>query len=68
MRARVTETGLLVPKSLLDGFDEVDIHQEDHKITIVPLSRDPILNLGRAPLALDMTDGSEHHDDYLYPA
>lgn len=28
MRARVDQSGLLIPKSLLEGFDEVEILQE----------------------------------------
>ena len=66
MRARVTESGLLIPKDLLAGFDEVEIRQEPHKITIVPTSDDPIRNLGRTPLDARETDVSERHDEYLY--
>jgi hypothetical protein len=68
MKARVTQNGLLIPKALLEGFDEVEIRQEQHRITIVPLAGDPIRNLGRNPLDVDETNASEHHDDYLYPA
>lgn len=68
MRARVTQSGLLIPKALLEGFDEVEIRQEQQKITIIPLGIDPIRNLGRNPLDVDETDASEHHDDYLYPS
>lgn len=28
MKARATARGLLIPKALLEGFDEVEIHQE----------------------------------------
>ncbi|MFO1431993.1 MAG: hypothetical protein U1F76_17935 [Candidatus Competibacteraceae bacterium] len=68
MRARVTEDGLLIPKSLLEGFDEVEIRQEQQRITIIPLGGDPIRNLGQTPLDVDETDASEHHDNYLYPS
>ena len=68
MRARVTESGLLIPKSLLGGFDEVEIRQEQQRITIIPLGEDPIRNLGQTPLDVDETDASEHHDYYLYPS
>ena len=68
MRARVTQSGLLIPKALLEGFDEVEIRQEQQRITIIPLGIDPIRNLGRNPLDVDETDASEHHDDYLYPS
>ncbi len=66
MRARVTERGLLIPKDLLAGFDEVEIRQEPHRITIVPTGGDPVRSLGRAPLDAPETDASERHDDYLY--
>ncbi|MBK8168543.1 MAG: hypothetical protein IPK64_21560 [bacterium] len=66
MRARVTERGLLVPKELLAGFDEVEIRQEPHRITILPAGGDPVRNLGRTPLDAPETDASERHDDYLY--
>jgi len=38
MKARVTQNGLLIPKSLLDGFDEVEIRHELRKITIIELT------------------------------
>ena len=66
MRTRVNESGLLIPKHLLEGFDEVEIRQEQQMITIVPMSGDPIRKLGQAPLNACETDASEHHDDYLY--
>ncbi len=66
MKARVTERGLLIPKSLLKGFDEVEIRQEQRKITIIPLNSDPIRNLGQTPLDVCETDASEQHDNYLY--
>jgi len=67
MKARVTQNGLLIPKSLLDGFDEVEIRHELRKITITPLDNDPIRKLGQTPLEVRETDASENHDDYLYP-
>ena len=66
MKAKVTEQGLLIPKSLLEGFDEVEIRQEQQIITIIPMSGDPIRNLGRNPLIAPETDASERHDEYLY--
>jgi hypothetical protein len=68
MRARVTQSGLVIPKALLEGMDEVEIHQEQQKITIVPAARDPIWNLGLNPLDVNETNASEHHDEYLYPS
>jgi len=49
MTARVTEQGLLIPKDLLEGFDEVEVRREDHQLLILPVSEDPILHLGREP-------------------
>jgi hypothetical protein len=68
MRASVNQSGLLIPKSLLEGFDEVEIFQEKQRITIIPWRGDPNRNLGQNPLAIDETDVSEHHDDHLYPS
>lgn len=68
MRARVTQSGLLIPKALLEGVDEVEIHQEQQRIMIVPVAGDPIRNLGPNPLDVDETNASEHHDEYLYPS
>ena len=66
IKARVTEQGLLIQKYLLAGFDEVEIHQEQNRILIVPVMADPILQLGQQPVGGDVTDVSEHHDDYIY--
>jgi hypothetical protein len=68
MRASVDQSGLLIPKSLLEGFDEVEILQEKQRITIIPWRGDPIRNLGRNPLDAGEIDVSDHHDDYLYPS
>ena len=67
MRARVDQSGLLIPKSLLEGFDDVEIIQEKQIITIIPWRGDPIRNLSRNSLDADETNASDHHhDDYLY--
>jgi len=66
IKARVTEQGLLIPRYLLAGFDEVEIRQEQNRILIVPVMADPILQLGQQPVGGDVTDASEHHDDYIY--
>ncbi|NJN47145.1 MAG: hypothetical protein HC808_12425 [Candidatus Competibacteraceae bacterium] len=66
MKVRVTQSGLLIPKSLLEDCDEVEIRCEERKITIIPLDSDPIRRLGQTPLEVCETDASEYHDDYLY--
>ncbi len=69
MKTKVTEQGLLVPKELLEGFDEVEIRKEDHQLVIVPISSDdPILQLGTEPVLDGVDDASDHHDRYIYRA
>ena len=67
MKTKVTEQGLLIPKELLEGFYEVEIRKEDHRLLIIPIAEDdPIRRLGREPLLDDMNDVSVNHDRYLY--
>ena len=67
MRAKVTERGLLIPKEMLAGTEEVEIRKEDHRIVISLLTRpDPVLNLGERPVTCGTPDASKNHDDYLY--
>jgi virulence-associated protein VagC len=67
MRAKVTEQGVTIPKDLLEGIEEVEIHQENNHLVIVPIvKRDPILDLGKAPVPCGVSDASEQHDQYLY--
>jgi len=49
--AKVTEHGVLVPKRLLEGIDEVEIRKEQNVILIVPVvAGDPIFELGKQPI------------------
>ena len=67
MKTRVTSRGVLIPKRLLEGIDEVEIRKENNLILVVPVtSEDPILELGKQPIMADVTDASENHDRYLY--
>ncbi len=67
MRTKVTEQGLLIPREMLEGVDEVEIRKEENQILIVPLSgNDPILELGVDPIDDDVDDASVRHDRYLY--
>ena len=67
MKTKVTGQGLLIPKELLEGFDEVEIRKGDHQLLIVPVSGDdPILQLGQEPVLDDIHDASANHDRYLY--
>ena len=67
MRIKVTENGLLIPKVWLEGVDEVDIQKVQSMIIVVPVqAHDPILDLGKQPIRLDVADASLNHDQYLY--
>ena len=67
MRTKVTENGVLIPKMWLEGIDEEDIQKTQNMIIIVPVqAEDPILNLGKQPILLDVEDASLNHDRYLY--
>jgi len=67
MRVKVTKRGVVIPKDMLGGAEEVEIQKEDHRIVIALLSeRDPIFDLGKNPVECGVRDGAEHHDHYLY--
>jgi hypothetical protein len=67
VRTKVTENGVLIPKAWLQGIDEVDIQHTPDMILVVPVqAHDPILNLGKQPILLDVEDASINHDQYLY--
>jgi hypothetical protein len=67
MKTKVTEDGVLIPKHLLEGVDEVEIRQEQNAILVLPITcEDPILELGQHPIVDDVDDAAEHHDRYLY--
>jgi hypothetical protein len=74
MRTKVTENGVLIPKGWLEGVEEVDIQKTQNMIIVVPVqaevvpvqAEDPILNLGKQPILLDVEDASLNHDRYLY--
>jgi hypothetical protein len=67
MRTKVTANGVLIPKGWLEGIDEVEIQKAQNMIIIVPVQADdPIFNLGKQPILLDVEDASLNHDRYLY--
>ena len=46
---------------------EVEIHQAHNMIPVVPVQADdPILDLGKQPIILDVDDASLNHDRFLY--
>jgi hypothetical protein len=67
MKAKVTKRGLIIPKDMLAGAEEVEIRKEKHRIVISPVTKgDPILTLGKRPVECGVADASKHHDKYLY--
>jgi len=67
MKAKVTEQGLLIPKQLLEGIQEVDIRKHLNVLVIVPVANgDRILQLGSQPIIDSVDDASMNHDLYLY--
>lgn len=67
MKAKVTEEGLLIPKQLLEGIQEVEIRKQQDVLLIVPIVHDdPILGLGQNPVNCGVPDAAEYHDSYLY--
>lgn len=66
MIVKVTEQGLLVPKDLWWGLDEVEILGERNFIVVSAPGADPIFGLGQQPLTADENDASINHDDYLH--
>lgn len=67
MTIRVGEQGILIPKSMLPGVDEVELRREGNTLVIVPAkSDDPILGLGDEPVACGLPDAAEGHDQHLY--
>jgi len=67
MRSRVTYQGLLIPKAWLADADEVEILREEDRVVVVPVrTKDPIFELGKDPIEVDVDDASVNHDRYLY--
>ena len=67
MKAKVTETGVVIPKEFLEGIEEVEIRKADNLVLVMPTTKkDLILGLGQNPVECGAPDASEHHDRYLY--
>ncbi len=63
MTTKVTAQGVVIPKELLGNAEEVDIRKENNLIIISPVkAEDPIFQLGRNPVMIDIDDASENHD------
>jgi len=66
MKTKVTEQGVVVPKKFLKGTKEVEIRKDNSVILVVPVTEDPIFELGSQPIADDIADASANHDAYIY--
>ena len=67
MKAKVTDNGVVIPRELLEGVDQVEIQKEGGLIIVTPIiQRDPIMELGKNPVTCGVSDASEHHDRYIY--
>ena len=66
LKTKVTRQGVRIPKSLLEGVDEVEIRKENNLILVVPVVKDdPIFELGKHPVVGGVPDASEKHDLYV---
>lgn len=67
MIAKVNEQGLLLTPEMLQGATEVEIRPEQGRIVIqLDPKNDPIWQLGKNPVRLDISDASTNHDKYIY--
>jgi hypothetical protein len=67
MKTRVTEQGIIIPRDMLDGLDEVEIRRHDGMIIIVAAgAHDRIFDIGKDPIDTEVTDASVNHDSYIY--
>ena len=62
MKIKVTEQGLVVPKELLEGIQEVEIRRENFKTLVILIKLDPVSGLGSDQIDSSVTDASENHD------
>lgn len=69
MKLKVTTEGVVIPKKVLEDFEEVEIRKINGVIFVIPTTTlDPILELGKNPVVCGVPDASEHHETYLYSA
>lgn len=66
MKIKVTEQGVTIPKKFLKGLKEVEIRKENNLVLVVPVTDDPIFQLGSQPISDEIEDASENHDAYIY--
>lgn len=67
MRTKVGKNGVLIPKDLLTGVNEVEIRKQNGVIMVIPAGKeDPIYDIGKEPVACGVADASENLDKYVY--
>jgi hypothetical protein len=67
MKAKVTQRGVLIPKKLLRGVEEVEIRKRNGVILVVPKHKeDTVFKLGSKPIRCGAPDASENLDGYIY--
>ncbi len=67
MKVKVTNEGVVIPKTYLEGVEEVEIKKENGLIMVIPITdNDPIFELGKNPVECGIPNASEQHDKYIY--
>lgn len=70
MTIKITQAGIVIPRELLGGFEELeeaDVVRENGKIVVIPkIKHDPILDFGKHPVRTGIRDASVNLDQYLY--
>ncbi|MBF0209691.1 MAG: hypothetical protein HQK68_02275 [Desulfamplus sp.] len=67
MRLKVTEHGIVIPKSFFKGIEEVEVKKERNFIAILPKAKeDSIFKIGLNPVECGYPDASENLDMYIY--
>lgn len=65
MKAKVTNEGVQIPKSLLEGVKEVEIKKENGLILVLPLADESTLKRGSQPVEDEAGDAAENHSQYI---
>lgn len=67
MKVKVTEQGVVIPKELLEGVEEVEIRKENNLIVVRATNQaDPIFEMGTNPVSCGLANASEQPDSYIY--
>ncbi|HZA25743.1 MAG TPA: hypothetical protein VFA32_24635 [Dehalococcoidia bacterium] len=67
MKVKVTKHGVVIPKQLLEGVEEVDIRKKNGMIIVTSVGeQDPIWGLSKNPVKVGLPYASEDHDRYIY--